>query len=278
MQTFSRLATAALAAVLAVSLAPAPDAEAQDLARFYQVTPKDVGAFEAALKKHAQDRIAHDDPWSWSVMQVVVGEDYGDFIYRSGGHTWADFDEYDAGFGAQSGLHYQVNVAPLVADARTWISRVDTANSVMPADSVWPSIDYVEVITYHVEPTMMQQFNEAVSTIHGAIEESEWPVHYAWANPVSGAKGPTKVLAIFFENWAAFEEPETPMMEMLQDELGEDETEQIMQQFGNSFSAVESMVLRWRRDLSVPPPAMRGDGSDGGMQDGGGSSGSSSGG
>ena len=78
------------------------------------------------------------------------------------------------------------------------------------------------------------------------------------------------VLAIFFENWAAFDEPETPMMEMLQEELGEDETQQLMQQFGNSFSAVESMVLRWRRDLSVPPPAMRDDGPGGGSGGGGG--------
>lgn len=272
MRTIPRLVTAALSAALALSLAPAPDAEAQDLARFYQVSPKNAGAFEAALKTHAQDRIEHDDPWSWMVLQVVVGEDAGDFVYRSGGHSWADFDEYDEGFGAEAGLHYEVNVEPLVADARTWIARTDTANGRVPPDSVFPDVNLIEVITYYIEPGMMQQFNEVVSAIHGAIEDADWPVYYAWAEPVSGLKGPQKTLAIFAENWAGFEEPDTPMMEMLQDELGEDETQQLMQQFGASFRAVESAVLRWRKDLSVPPPGMR-EGGDGGGETGGGGGG-----
>lgn len=268
MRSTTRLVTAALAAAVALALGPAPDAEAQDLARVYRVTPKDVGAFEAALTKHVQDRIEHDDPWSWSVMQVVVGEHVGDFVYRSGGHSWADFDAYDEGFGAEAGLHYDLNVGPLVAKTVHWITAEDTANSRLPADSIWPSINLLEVITYHVEPGMMQQFNQVIGSIHGAIEDSDWPVHYAWVDPVSGMKGPQKTLVIFARDWAEFEQPETPMMEMLQDELGEDETQQLMQQFGNSFRAVESSVLRWRHDLSIPPPEMRGD-SGGGMEGGG---------
>lgn len=273
MRSITRSVVAAVAAVLALSLVPAPDAAAQELARVYHVTPKDVGAFEAALSKHVKDRIEHDDPWSWGVYQVVVGKNLGDFYYRSGGHSWADFDEYDEGFGSEAGLHYEVNVAPLVKDTDLTITMEDTANSRYPSEEEWPDIELIEVVTYHLEPGMEQRFEQAVGAIHEAIMGSDWPARYAWANPVSGAEGPQKTLALFFEDWADMQEPETPFYEMLQEEMGEDETQEMMERLGNSFRSYESMVLRMRRDLSVPPPGMRGGDSMGGEGAGGGGGG-----
>lgn len=259
MRSVPKPVAAGLAALLALSVAPPADAGAQDLARVYRFTPQNGGAFEAALKTHAGDRIEHDDPWSWDVLQVVAGEDLGDFIIRSGGHAWADFDSYDRGFGAESGLHFEVSVAPLVEDVEMWITEEDTANSRLPSDAEWPDIELVELITYHVRPGQQEQFDELVGTVHGAIESSDWPVRYAWVNHVAGLGGPQKTLVIFQENWAGFEQPETPMYRMLQDELGEDEAQGVMEQFGQTFRYVETSVLRWRRDLSVPPPDMRGE-------------------
>lgn len=259
MRSIPKLAATALAALLALSLAPPADAGAQELARLYRFTPANGGAFQAALDKHARDRIEHDDPWGWMVMEVVAGEDLGDFIVRSGGHTWADFDAYDQGFGPESGLHFEVSVAPVVEDVTSWITEEDTANSRLPGDAEWPDINLIQVITYHLRPGQQQAFNEAVATVHGAIEASDWPARYAWVDPVAGLHGPQKVLAIFYENWADFEQPETPMYQMLQDELGEDEAQSVMERFGQTFRHVESSVLRWRRDLSVPPPEMRGE-------------------
>lgn len=270
MRSITRSVVAAVAAVLALSLVPAPDAAAQELARVYHVTPKDGGAFEAALSKHVKDRIEHDDPWSWTVLQVVAGKHLGDFIYRSGGHSWADFDAYDEGFGSEAGLHYDANVGPLVEHTEMWITAEDTANSRLPSDAEWPDIDLIEVVTYYVEPGMEQQFNEVVGAIHEAIEATDWPVRYAWVNPVAGTKGPQKTLALFFEDWADMQEPETPFYEMLQEEMGEDEAQETMERLGNSFRSYESMVLRMRRDLSVPPPGMRGGDSTGGEGAGGG--------
>lgn len=259
MRTIPKLAATGLAAMLALSVAPPADAGAQELARIYRFSPQNGGTFEAALQKHVSDRIEHDDPWGWMVMEVVAGENYGDFIVRSGSHTWADFDAYDQGFGAESGLHFQVSVAPLVEDVESWITEEDTANSRLPTDAEWPDIELIEVITYHVKPGQQQRFDELVGTVHGAIEASDWPVRYAWVDHVAGLGGPRKTLAIFFEDWAGFEEPETPMYEMLQDELGEDEAQSVMEDFGQTYRYVESSILRWRRGLSVPPPDMRGE-------------------
>lgn len=283
MRWIIRMAVAAVASAAALAAAPAPPAAAQELARVYHVTPENGPAFEAALAKHVRDRIDHDDPWSWDVLQEVVGENLGDFYYRSGGHDWADFDAYDNGFGADAGLHYETDVEPLVEETTMWVTDEDTANLRLPADDEWPDIDYIELITYHLQPGKEQQFNQVISTIHGAIEEADWPVRYAWAHPVLGKGGPQMTLAIFHEDWADFQEPATPFVEMLRDQLGEDETEEVMQRLGDSYRYVESAVLRWRKDLSVPPPQMRsgaagGAGQGGAGQGGGGGQGGSQGG
>ena len=274
MRHVTTLLAAALAAATAILAVPASDASAQELARIYHFTPTDGGPFQAALEKHVKDRIEHEDPWSWGIYQVVSGEDYGDFYIRSGGHDWADFDAYDQGFGSEAGLHFQVAVGPLVKDVEQWITQEDTAHSRLPAETEWPDINLISVTTYHLQPGMEREFNDLIGTIHGAIEGADWPVRYAWADMVAGTGGPQKVLAIFHENWADFEEPETPFYQMLQDELGEDEAQDVMERFGDTFRYVENSVLRWRKDLSIPPMEMRDGGSDGEGEMGGEGSGS----
>ena len=254
---FIRAGSAALAAVLAFTLVSASEAEAQELARLYQVTPTDAGAFEAALADHVEHRIEQGDPWYWTVMQVVSGEDFGDFVYRSGGHEWADFDAYDEGFGVQATRHYAENVAPLVANTRQWVTFSDTANSRPPAVDEWEDIHLISVTTYHLEPGMQQDFDEVIGTIHGAIVEADWPAHYSWQYMAAGTGGPQKVLAVFHQNWADFEQPETPFMEMLHEQLGEDEAKSVMERLGETYRYIENTVLRIRRDLSVSPPSAR---------------------
>lgn len=251
MRAFFRSSATALTTAIAFGFMLAPPAQAQDLARLYHVTPADAGAFEAALAEHVAHRIEQGDPWGWTVMQVVSGEDLGDFIYRSGSHEWADFDAYDEGFGGEAGQHYQETVAQHVADTRQWVTATDTANSRLPAE--WDAIHLIGVTTYHLEPGMQQQFDEVIGTIHGAIVDADWPAHYSWVYMVTGTGGPQRTLAVFHENWADFEQPEPPFMQMLQQQLGEDEAKNVMERLGETYRYIENMVVRIRPDLSVPP-------------------------
>lgn len=251
MRRFIRSSAVALATAIALGFILAPPAGAQNIASLYHVTPADAGAFEAALAEHVAHRIEQGDPWGWTVMQVVSGEDLGDFIYRSGSHEWADFDAYDEGFGGEAGQHYQETVAPHVADTRQWMTVTDTANSRWPAE--WDDIHLIGVTRYHLEPGMQEQFDEIIGTIHGAIVDADWPIYYSWAYMAAGTGGPQRTLAVFHENWADFEQPDTPFMEMLQEQLGEDETKNVMERFGETYRYIENMVLRVRMDLAVPP-------------------------
>ncbi|MCG8605518.1 hypothetical protein MJD09_11035 [bacterium] len=71
-------------------------AQPNNLAKMYHVKVKaGYGAqFETALKQHVEWRKAEGDPWTWNVYQVANGMNLGDFIFRSGDHTWADMDSY----------------------------------------------------------------------------------------------------------------------------------------------------------------------------------------
>ena len=101
-------------ATAAVMLTGIP-AHAQDAtyARSYTVTPKDgmVPQFEAALQAHTRWRTENNDPWTWGVSTFEVGEAVGRYAIRSGGHSWADFDAYDAGFGPEGLVHWNATVA-----------------------------------------------------------------------------------------------------------------------------------------------------------------------
>ena len=101
-------------ATAAVMLTGIP-AHAQDAtyARSYTVTPKDgmVAQFEAALQAHTRWRTENNDPWTWGVSTFEVGEAVGRYAIRSGGHSWADFDAYDAGFGPEGLVHWNATVA-----------------------------------------------------------------------------------------------------------------------------------------------------------------------
>lgn len=251
MRAFIRSSAAALATAMVFGFLLAPPAGAQDLARVYHVTPSDAGAFEAALAEHVAHRIEQGDPWGWTVMQVVSGEDFGDFIYRSGGHEWADFDTYDEGFGGEAAGHYGEVVVPHIADTRQWVTATDTANTLYPAE--WDDIHLIGVTTYHLEPGMQEQFDEVIGTIHGAIVDADWPVYYSWNYMVAGTGGPQRTLAVFHENWANFEQPDTPFMQMLQEQLGEDEAKGVMERLGETYRYIENMVVQVRPDLSVPP-------------------------
>ncbi len=150
------------AAVMLTGIIPA---HAQDAtyARRDAVTPKDgmVAQFEAALKAHVQWRNENNDPWTWGVSTVEVGEALGQFGIRSGGHSWADFDAYDAGFGPEGLVHWNATVAPLVESIS---SRITTAN---PAISNQPpagrATAFVNIQTFQLRPGRELQFNEAVA-------------------------------------------------------------------------------------------------------------------
>lgn len=224
-------------------------ADAQNLARLYTVSPKEGADLAAAIQEHAQWRAENGDPWTWGVYEVMTGENLGSFVIRSGGHSWADFDAYDQGeFAEAAGAHYDATMAPAVGSISSVITIADTAHRRLPES--FENIQLYSVITWYLKPDKVQDFQSAIGQIHDAIVQTDWPARYAFASVASGAAGPQTSLVLFYEDWAAFEEPETTFDQMLAEVYGE-EAGAIFEKFAASYRWEESFIMRIRPDLSV---------------------------
>jgi hypothetical protein len=102
---FRALVVLVCLAVLGTTVVHAQD---NNLSRAYHAVPKAgmAAQFEAAVNAHTQWRKDNGDPWTWGVSVYDTGEHFGTYSVFSGGHSWADFDAYDAGFGPRGLLHW----------------------------------------------------------------------------------------------------------------------------------------------------------------------------
>ena len=247
-----RLVRPLAAAVLAISLTLAPgQLEAQNLAQTWTLKPAlgSGAAFESALRDHIEWRKANGETWNWTTYQVVTGPNQGDYVVRSGGHTWADFDEYDAGFGPVGGLAYNATVLPLTASASMTITASDTTRMRLPDDL--DEYNLLNVVTWTLVPGREGAFNEAIDKYHAAITEVDAPMYYVFINPVAGSTGPSMTLVIFEKNWAGFAEEDPTMNEIMTEKYGEDGFAEIVEQITSSIVSEETQIARLRRDLSI---------------------------
>ncbi|MFQ5704605.1 MAG: hypothetical protein ACE5HT_11345 [Gemmatimonadales bacterium] len=251
-----RVVPTLFAALLLAVMSQSAWAQMSSLAQLYTVKPKaDMAAgFQTALQQHVKWRAQNKDPWNWTTYEVVQGENLGSFVIRSGDHTWADFDAYDADFGPKGRVQYLASVAPLVESITASISALDTAHVRLPDDL--SKITLLQVVTYYLKPDQGQRFNEVVGKFHSAIVKTDYPVYYAFVNQIAGGVGPAVTLVLPYENWAAFEGPDKPMAAMLAEVYGKKEAAKMSEEFSNCFTHVETSVLRFRPDLSVIAPGM----------------------
>jgi len=235
---------------LAAALSARP-ARAQEVARVYVMTPApgQGAAFERALTAHAQWRKQAGDPWNWTVYQVVDGAELGSFIVRSAGHTWADLDAYDAGFGPTGGARFEADVGPLLARMTSSITTEDTSLARWPAD--FSKIQLVQVTRFHVKAERGQAFHATIQKAHQALVKANWPGYYAFASTVSGENGQDVIMATFHTSWADFAEPDPDFMQVLTAAYGKDQAAALMQSLDDSLWGWDSMVLRARPDMSV---------------------------
>ncbi len=243
-----------LALVVATSVGVSAAASGQNnLARTYNVTPKaGMGAqFETALREHAQWRTANNDPWTWSVSVAETGQNFGTYGIRSGGHSWADFDAYDAGFGPQGLVHYMATVAPLVESTTSTISRTDEDLSRLPPDGF--NLAFVTVTKFQLRPGRGSQFNQLIGQANEILMEGGFPEYWVWASPVSGGgPGPYINLVGLHSSWEDMADPDPSFEAVMMAKLGEEG----FMEWGNNLAAtyrgVASWTLRRRPDLSVP--------------------------
>jgi len=243
-----------LALLVATSVGVSATASGQDnLARTYNVTPKaGMGAqFETALREHAQWRAANNDPWSWSVSVPETGENVGTYGIRSGGHSWADFDAYHAGFGPQGLVHWNATVAPLVELVASTIGRTNEDLGQLPPDGF--DLAFVTITRFQLRPGRANEFNQLVGQAMEILKEGGFPGYWVWTSPVSGG-GPGPYISVVGLNssWEDMADPDPSFEAVMMAKLGEEGFMEWTNKFGATYRGVESWTRRLRPDLSVP--------------------------
>ena len=247
-----RLVRPLAAAVLTIGLTLTQgQLEAQNIAQTWTLVPApgSSAAFESALKDHMDWRRANGETFSWTMYQVVTGPNQGQYVARSGSHEWADFDDYDAGFGPEGGFNYQATLGPLTASASMTISATDTTKVRLPEDI--DEYNLLNVITWTLKPGGGQAFREAVDKYHAAITEADAPLYYVFVNPIAGTTGPSITGVFLQKNWAGFAPTDPTMGEIMTEKYGEDGLAEIQEQINSAVVSSESQIVRRRPDLSI---------------------------
>ena len=206
--------------------------------------------FEQALKAHLDWRRENGESWVWGVYQVANGDNMGDYILRSGFHTWADFDDYNE-FLTRAAAHFFKMAGPYINSFRGVITRVDDQNLLWPEDN--SSVNLIQVFQYRVKIGKTRDLTEVISKVHQALVQQNWPLHYSWEWNANGGEGIVAMLILPFSSWESMQEPENPMESVLEQVYGKEQSQALFAGFADSVESVESRVFVVRRDLALIP-------------------------
>ena len=242
---------AAMGVPVALLLLFAPTADAQDLAQLYRFTPSEGkgSAVRTALQAHSAWRAEQGDPWSWLVFQEVQGPNLGDWIVFSPGHSWADFEAYDQGFGPRGGQHFAATVTPLLESVTSEILRVDEELTNALDDAT--GYNLFRITNWDLDHARQGQFNQSVArVIQSYPQGGEQYIRTYW-DVLIGPNQPRKRSAQWFRDWVDLANAPTPATSLIE-EYGQEEAAQILDAFRESVNSSQTYILRVYPDMAVP--------------------------
>ena len=222
------------------------------LAKSYTISvePGAVLQFETALREHLSAGVMNQDPWAWYTWQVVNGQNFGQYIVRSHGHDWQDFDERTE-LDRLARADLLATVAVHATSIASTIERFEPSISNWPTDSGRPAL--VEVTRYELTSGGVNDFVAAVEKIHRAVAEKDPTRHYGWLTTVNGSEGPIMALAVPHDSWADFEPGQPPLWTIVGEVYGEAGATSIRETIERTIRSSSSFVLMLREDLSYEP-------------------------
>lgn len=222
------------------------------LAYNYEMTVKSgqEKQFEAALKKQVAWYTEHNDQWSWHAWQWVTGPHFGQFVFRSPGHHWADMDARSE-LSPKAYAHYLEVVSPHVksisSSIEMWLEDISNWSE------DYGDVPFVTVYTFHLKYGKSREFHNVLERIHKTVTTAGWPESFGWITPISGNEMPLYILVIPHKNWSDMAEPENPFWKMMEKTAGRAEADSIREGLIDCVEKQTSALAEFRRDLSYMP-------------------------
>lgn len=228
--------------------------DSDGIAQGFLIKPKPGMAqkFEEAYKAHVEWHRQQGDDWTWDTWQFETGEQIGQYIVRTGGHSWEDFDAKSE-FREKDGDHYTANVAQYVESITGWFTRSRYDLSRLPEDDAGP-FPLITVTEYRLNPGKGGDFNYVMGKVAEAAKTTNRPGYYVVVQGAMGTNGPTRSIVGLEKNWAGFKPGEKSIREMMEEVYGLSESDSLRETFWKSVHSYQTNVLRYRADLSYQPP------------------------
>jgi hypothetical protein len=244
-----------LLVVFAACLAPLATAQDKDVnvGWVYFMAPKPgmTKQFEEGRKRHMDWHRKQNDTWRWETWEIMTGEDTGNYLSTTFGHSWQDLDAWEQKLGAADSADGAANLAPYLASTTASIWMLMKEPSHMAMENEPPKM--AEANHFLLKPGTESDFNDAIKKINDAIVKSNWPVHYTWYGLQDGGEGPHYVLLFPMKGWADLAAPTPSFMDMLEKAVGRHDAEALTHALNKCIRREWTAIIKYRPDLSYEP-------------------------
>lgn len=217
---------------------------------FLKAKPGAEKAFEEGLKKHLGWHRAEKDPWAWVAWQTITGEANGMYGVGTFERSWEDFDR-DVSSQPAHEADVEANIGPHVASVTPtfWAYLKDVSRP--PAEGAETPLS--QVLTFRLHFGKADEFGRIIRKITDALNKANWGMNYEWYALVNGGAVPTYVLVLPRANFAAMAPPAKSFVAAMEEAIGRQETEELLEGFEKCIKSETTEIIRSRPDLGYVP-------------------------
>jgi hypothetical protein len=225
---------------------------ANNVCRVFFSVPKDPNQFEAARKKHNMFHQSQKDTWTWNTWLIDTGENNGTYVTSSCGHSWKDFDDWEAKMGKADTADAAASLAPVTQSTRNGFYLYRADMSLQPPGQ--PISPMVAVSVYVLHPGAAPDFIAAIKRINAALaKQSDWPKTSGWLQLMNGGDAQTFVLLSNRKNYADFAPLPKTVNDVLTEAYGKEQSDAIQKTIRDATVRLYTEAATYRPDLSYTP-------------------------
>jgi len=218
-----------------------------------KVKPGMAAQYESGRAKHMAWHKSQSDTWSWQTWEITTGENTGNYLIASCGHTWKDFDAREKFNVADSANANATMGNTLAGETMTYYTvRPDLG----PPSKTTTTPAYLSVIYFHLKPEGIAEFNDSVKKITSAMSKVD-DRPSTWYSLANGGRSPEVVLVQERKSIGDLASTSPKTMEQVLQEAYGDQGAAILSSVRKGYYSSNSELLHFRPDLSYMAPAAK---------------------
>ena len=238
---------------LAATISVAQNAPSEMICEVHvnKVKPGMAAQYEQGRAKHMAWHKAQNDAWSWNTWEITTGQDTGNYLVTSCGHTWKDFDSRDK-FNVADSENANATMGASMAEETMAYYTLRAELSATPKPGQQPK--YLSVTFFWLKPEGLTDFTNGVKQVNQAFSKTSTPRATSyWYSLANGGMGPEMVLVQERNSMAEMAGTTTKTLEEIMKEAYGNDND--LMSLRKAYNGNRSELLQYRPDLSYTAPA-----------------------